>query len=260
MWNRLFLALSVLAAVAAASRAADFKPVQCEGNYKFHLQGVCRSEDSLFWCFTSELVKTDSEGKIQKQIPVPGHHGDLAWHDGQVYVAVYLRKADRAEGEPESWVYVYDANDLALVTRHPAVEAVHRAGGIAHHDGRYVIVGGLPKGLEENVAFEYDAHFKFVKKHVLASGYTNLGIQAAAFADGHWWFGCYGDVLLKADESLGSVERFAFDGAEGMVPLSAGRFLVARGGKVPDQGYTGRLVPARTDPERGLVIEAEAKP
>ena len=30
---------------------------------------------------------------------------------------------------------------------------------------------------------------------VVKSGYTRLGVQTAAFADGRWWFGCYGSYL-----------------------------------------------------------------
>ena len=253
----LFLIISATVMMLASIHAAEpFHEVQCEGDYQHHLQGVCTSEDSIFWCFTSEFVKTDAEGKVLKKIAVPGHHGDLCFHDSKVYVAVNLGKFNRAPGEANSWVYVYKADDLSLLARHPVQEANHGAGGIAYHDARFIIVGGLPEGIEENYVFEYDMNFKFVKKHVLKSGYTLLGIQTAAFADGHWWFGCYDKTLLKADESLSNVERFPFDleGSVGLVPLSQGRFLVARGGGTSDKRYTGRLVVAESDPKHGLVV------
>jgi len=255
MRNRLLCGLGAFLIGAGTSDAATFKPVQCEGTYKLHLQGICTSEESIFWCFTSDLVKTDTEGKIQNRVQVPGHHGDLCYHDGKVYVAAFLRAADRAETEAISWVYVYDATDLRLITRYPVVEAIHRAGGIAYHDGRFIIVGGSPKDAEENHVFEYDSNFAFIKRHVLKSGYTNLGIQTATFADGHWWFGCYGKpgVLLKSDVEFHKVERFDFECSVGICAISQRRFLVARGGAVKDVGYTGRLFIAQADSRRGLV-------
>jgi hypothetical protein len=81
-------------------------------------------------------------------------------------------------------------------------ELVHGAGGMAWYDGKFIIVGGLPPGVNENYAYEYDENFRFVKRHVIASGYTLMGIQTIAQADGAWWFGCYGKpaVLLRADQ------------------------------------------------------------
>ena len=96
---------------------------------------------------------------------------------------------------------LYFKSLLALVARHPVAEAVHGAGGIAHHVGRFIVIGGLPLGTDENYAYEYDGQFKFIQRHVLKSGQTLMGIQTAAFADDRWWFGCYGlpPVLLTAD-------------------------------------------------------------
>lgn len=244
-------------AVGSPLRAADFAPVECEGKYAQHLQGVSADKTSLFWCFTDQLVKTDASGKVQKQVSVKSHHGDLCHHDGKVYVAVNFGSFNRTDGQADSWVYVYAAADLSLVAKHPTPEVFHGAGGIACHAGRFMVVGGLPLNVDENYAYQYDERFKFVEKHVLKSGNTFLGIQTAEFADDHWWFGCYGlpPILLKADEAFQKVERFEFDASLGIIPLSAGRFLVARGEYSLGKGYSGRLVLADTDPKRGLVIE-----
>ncbi len=82
------LAIAVAMAAGAPLAAADFAPVRCEGSYKQHLQGVCADKDSIYWCFTDELVKTDAGGKVLKQVAVRSHHGDLCHHDGKIYVAV----------------------------------------------------------------------------------------------------------------------------------------------------------------------------
>ena len=64
----------------AAPPSAD---VHCGGDYQHHLQGVCTNEvDTLYWSFTTELVKTDPRGKVLRQIPVASHHGDLCFHAG----------------------------------------------------------------------------------------------------------------------------------------------------------------------------------
>lgn len=243
--------------------ADDVPPVTCEGAYSHHLQGVCTDgKDSIYWSFTTKLVKTDRDGKIVKEVDVANHHGDLCYREGKVYVALNLGKFNDPKGNADSWVYVYDADDLGCVAKHPTPDVFHGAGGIDHRNGRFFVVGGLPHGVQENYVYEYDDAFRFVKKHVLPSCHTHLGIQTAAFADGCWWFGCYGraksefapatpPILLKADESLSKVERFEFDCSLGIVPLGEGRFLVARGG-TSDGKHIGRLVSAGQDDESGL--------
>ena len=250
------LTAAVASLVPSSTQAAELSPVACEGNYAKHLQGVCVGSDAIYWCFTTQLVKTDLSGKVLKQIPVGDHHGDLCFHDGKVYVGVNFGKFNRPEGAADSWVYVYAADDLSLVAKHATPQLVHGAGGIAWHDGKFLVVGGLPPGSNENYAYEYDADFRFVRRHVLNSGYTLMGIQTAAFADGHWWFGCYGDpkTLLKADAVLQKVERFEFDCSLGIVPLEPGRFLIARGTSSKERGCTGRLVSASVEPKRGLAL------
>ena len=179
-----------------------------------------------------------------------------------MFVAVNFGKFNRAEGGGDSWVYVYNADDLSLVAKHPVPEMFHGAGGMAYHDGKFIVVGGLPPGVEENYAYEYDQQFRFVKKHILKSGYTLMGIQTAAFADGHWWFGCYGKpaILLKADETFQKVERFEFDCSVGIVPIGGGRSLVGRDTFSKENGHTGRLVLAETDAQRGLKLIPQAMP
>lgn len=115
--------------------------------------------------------------------------------------------------------------------------------------------------------------FQFVKKHVLASGHTHLGIQTAAFADGHWWFGCYGRPKSNAapaapDPAQG--RRDAGPRRAVRIRRSLGRGA-ARRGQVPgrarrvreeEKGHAGRLVSAVADDDsRGMrFIEAAASP
>jgi hypothetical protein len=252
------LASSAMAQEAApAHPTGSFHHVQCEGTYPKHLQGICTDEkDSIFWCFTDTLVKTDCNGRVIKKIPVAFHHGDLCYHDGKVYVAVNLGKFNKPEGKADSWVYVYNAADLSELARHKVPEVVFGAGGMGYHDGRFIVIGGLPPGVEENYAYEYDKDFSFIKRHVITSGYTLMGIQTAKYSGGYWWFGCYGKpaVLLKTDESFKLVGKYTFDCALGIVGLADGSFLVARGKSLPGKKYTASLFVANADAKKGLAI------
>ncbi|MBN2311485.1 MAG: hypothetical protein JXR94_21085 [Candidatus Hydrogenedentes bacterium] len=237
----------VLFALAASSEpAAEPTEIRCPGDYGGHLQGVATDQrDAIFWSFTVQLVKTDIHGAILAKVDVPNHHGDLEYHDGQVYVAVNLGAFNQEPGQADSWIYVYNAGDLALIGRHEAPELVHGAGGMAYHNGRFIVIGGLPEGYNENYAYEYDEDLKFIKRHVVDSGYTRMGIQTAGYFKGHWWFGCYEDHkgLLKCDESFHVVGRYDPNYAVGIAQLTPAQCLRGITERVEGtKRYTGRVV------------------
>ena len=228
--------------------------IVCEGTYKHHLQGVAAdAQGNLFWSYTTTLVQTDAAGKALVTISVAYHHGDLTCRDGKVFVAVNLGSFNQPAGKANSWVYVYNAKDLKLLAKHKTPEVVHGAGGIARKDKGFLVVGGLPKGVKENYAYEYDSEFRFVKRHVIASGYTLLGIQAACRVQKGWLFACYGKQLLRVDDSFRLVSSRPFDGAIGMVPLGKGEFQIAR--HFGKEKYRARLLPFRADDAKGMVAE-----
>ncbi|MDA8743569.1 hypothetical protein N9N28_02945 [Rubripirellula amarantea] len=162
----------------------DLYQVECEGTYSHHLQGICAESSAIYWSFTTTLVKTDLNGKVIKKVPVANHHGDLCVHEGKLFVAVNLGEFNHPEGNADSWIYVYDTDDLVELEKHPCDEVFYGAGGVGFRDGRFYVVGGLPDQMSENYVYEYDANFQFIKKHVIESGHTHLGIQTAAFAHG----------------------------------------------------------------------------
>jgi len=130
------------------------------------------------------------------------------------------------------------------------------------HDGKFIVIGGLPPGLDENYLYEYDETFRFQRRHVLASGYTLMGIQTAAYANGAWWFGCYGkpSMLLRADEKFRFTGRWEFNASVGIAPVGGGRFLIAQNTAIKgDAGKAkanqARVVIARADEKAGMVIE-----
>ena len=252
-------------ACLGSDQAGGHKPfadIQCEGTYRHHLQGICTDgQGEIFWSFTTTLVKTDAAGKVLKQIPVANHHGDLCYLDGKIYVAVNLGKFNNPQGKADSWVYVYKADDLTEIARHKTPEVFHGAGGIGYREGHFFVVGGLPPGVEENYVYEYDRDFHFVKRHVIESGYTLLGIQTAACADGFWWFGCYGKpaVTLKTDLDFRMVGRYEFNCSLGIVGLPDEKLFVARGHCQRDKGCTGRALVATADAQKGITISKETR-
>lgn len=220
-------------------------PIDCEGSYGGHLQGIASDGKSLFWSHTVALVKTDLSGRMLQRVEVPTHHGDLTCHDGEVFVAVELGEFNRLPGESRPWIYVYDADTLEFGRRHAVPELVHGCGGIAYRKetGQFILVGGLPPGFDDNFLFEYDRSFRFIRRHRLPSGYTRLGIQTAAFFDNHWWFGCYGAPgnpgLLQADSDFNLTGQAPADFSFGIVRIDGQTVLR---GECFDQNRRGRAV------------------
>lgn len=242
--------------LAAIAQAADPTPLQTaasgiplSGVYSGHLQGVCTNDrDAIYWSMTTSLVKTDAVGTILKQVPVVSHHGDLCHLDGRIYVAVNLGLFNDPQQRSDSWIYVYDGDDLSLLARHKVGELVYGAGGIAFGEGRFIVVGGAPDGLGENHIYAYDKDFSSGRKVVLNSGQTYKGVQTAAYDGDHWWFGCYGkpdfmEVLIRTDRAFGALQKFHFDASTGIAPLDRDTFLVAEAacGK---ESCVARLAPA----------------
>lgn len=234
------------------AQPASFHDVECGGVYPRHLQGICTNDrDAVYWSWTEALVKTDREGRILMSIPVADHHGDLCHHDGKIYVAVNLGKFNQPEGKADSWVFVYDAGTLEELARHPVPEALYGAGGMACREGKFYVVGGLPPGTNENYIYEYNAGFKFQKRHVLASGYTLMGVQTLAWVNGEWWFGCYGKPpeLLRADARFQFMDRRPFDVALGVVEIPGGKVLLGGNALTKGEGYRGwvKVLPASVE-------------
>lgn len=242
-----------------AQELPQLSDVTCEGSYSGHLQGICVDEESIYWSFTTTLVKTDLNGKLIKKIPVVTHHGDLCLDDGKLYVAVNLGKFNDPKGNADSWIYVYDAASLEETARHEIQQVFHGAGGVGIHDGKFFVVGGLPGDIQENYVYEYDDKFRFVKRHSVKSGQTRLGIQTAAFAHDRWWFGCYGTpkILLVTDANFTMIGRYQFDCSLGIAGSSEGRLLAATGKYEKDNGHSGRIRLVVPDATKGLRLLSE---
>lgn len=244
---------------AKAPKSPD--SVLCAGKYSGHLQGVCRgSGGKFFWSFTKTLVKTNIQGKIMKKIQVADHHGDVCFANGKIYCAVNFGAFNDPKGNADNWVYVYDSKNLECLAKHPVPEVKHGAGGIAVKSGRFIVVGGLPEGIQENYVYEYDKAFHFKKRHIVKSGWTKLGIQAAAFAQGHWWFGCYGNVLLKTTPDFKVVGKYNFNCGYGILRGPDNKSLYCADGITGKGGSDGNIKTVKVAKFEKLKILNAANP
>lgn len=248
------LSLTLIASALSSVPAAPEWPfeVACEGRYEFHLQGVATNGvDEIYWSFTNVVMKTDLDGKVLAKADGPYHHGDLCYHDGRVYVAWsnFFNKPGA-----DSHVWVYDAESLELLEKHPVPEVTFGAGGMDVQDGHFFVIGGLPTEIDENYVYEYDADFTHLRTHVIASGHTHLGIQTACFHDDRWWFGCYSKDgnpgLLVCDAEMNLLSAHRISPSIGLIGWGEGRFLMA---KHFGEHYQAKLIPMVADEERGLV-------
>ncbi|MDP3466719.1 MAG: hypothetical protein Q8S11_00190 [Daejeonella sp.] len=217
--------------------------IQCEGLYAMHLQGISTDKKSnIYWSFTNELVRTNLKGQVLNRIKVLNHHGDLCYEKGKVYVAVNLGKFNEPAGKEDSWVFVYDADNLKELKRIKVPELVHGAGGISFLKGKFYVVGGLPVGFTENYVYEYDKNFNFLKRHVIESGYTRLGIQTIEHYSGQWWFGCYGNPkLIKTDRNFQILDKSDFDASLGIAGYSKKKLFISTSKANADKLHTGTL-------------------
>ncbi|MGE3315304.1 MAG: hypothetical protein AB7O26_09320, partial [Planctomycetaceae bacterium] len=80
------------------------------------------------------------------------------------------------------------------------------------------------------------------------------GIQAATFAHGRWWFGCYGDpkILLITDADFQMKGVHEFDCSLGIEALPDGQLLSASGRCEKVKGCTGSVRVAIPDAKVGL--------
>lgn len=271
--------------------------VTAEGRYDEHLQGITTNgTDAIYWSFTTKVIKTDTSGKLLKTTPeVIDHHGDLTFANGKVYIAVNDRTTKHPgqfnypnpNNPARQWIYEYDA-DLHFITRHAVPQAIYGAGGVAFHDNRFWVVGGLPgpwlggfdpEVYNKNFVYEYDSSFRHLRTHELLTGNTDRGIQTIEFGCGKCWLGTYETKLRRRDGGTPSITRrqvyvfdknlslpytrFAFksdqstgphpDGSMGITALPNGCFLVGGDG-VSGGSRVGYIWMARVNREGQLTI------
>ena len=245
----------------ALAAVAPPDEIVCEGVYDGHLQGTDAAGTNVWWSFTKTLVRTDLSGRILASRSVAHHHGDLCVNGDLVYVAVNIGRFN-SEKRGVSCVIAYDAMTLDAVKMW-TVDQPHGAGGMTWMGDRFYVVGGLPPTHERNYVYEYDADFRFLKRHELDTGFTWMGIQTATVVGGEFLFGVYGDFanpygVLRCPADLTSFRRYRGDGSVGFARIG-GRLYTATspgahgGDGVLEKSWRGVL--KRSD---GLLADANA--
>jgi hypothetical protein len=108
--------------------------------------------------------------------------------------------------------------------------------------------------------YEYDKAFHFKKRHIVKSGWTKLGIQAAAFAQGHWWFGCYGSMLLKTTPDFKVVGKYNFNCGYGILHGPDNKSLYCADGITGKGGSDGNIKTVKVAKFEKLKILNAANP
>ena len=178
---------------APAGGAAKASEVRCEGEYPWHLQGVATDGKSIYWTFTTVLVKTDLAGKVQAKHEITrgeGHMGDLCCLNGKVYVGMNMGYSKGCRVGDEVWEY--DARELKLIAKHPTPETVWCNNGLEFYGGCFWVISSAPHHSRYNMVFRYTPDFRFMRCQMIDSGWTHLGVQTICRWGDKMLFGCYG--------------------------------------------------------------------
>lgn len=219
--------------------------IKCAGSYGGHLQGTDARGTNIWWSFTKTIVRTDLSGRVLASCDAPSHQGDLCVKGDTLYVAVN-RGRFNTETKGVSFVYSFDAMTLKQ-KKVWELDMPMGAGGMTWKDDRFYVVGGLTPTRRCNYVHEYDEDFRLVKRHVLNTGYTVLGIQTATFMDGEFLFGIYGGNgnpggILRCSPDFKRIRRYTGGGSVGFAKIN-GRIYTGStpSVKVENRSWTGTL-------------------
>lgn len=219
----------------------DGDEIRCAGEYAGHVQGIATDGKTIYWSFTSAVVRTDLNGKILAKHPLAIHGGDPCFADGKLYVPLGTKFSQEPRKEKkhkagknkkpdaDNFVLVLDP-DLKPLRTIPLAGFKYGAGGIACRNGRFYIVGGRPRGRPGNTIHEYSADFKPLRRIEIDFNSVS-GIQTINFASGGRCFlGCYGvgNFVTELDGKWRVVRRPRPNFHVGAIPLGGELFLVVR--------------------------------
>ena len=185
-------------------RLADVREITLEGEYRGHLQDVWSDGGKyIYWAHTKDLLKTDLEGRVLKDVKVEEHHAGLDGKDGRLFVAVCpMQGKTKGKTTPECRVTVceYDMETLDLIERH-VTDINDRAGSLVIlKDGTFLVGCLRPQDITRSqVRFHHlDRDFRLIATHVLDNVPVKVGIETLKRKGDSVYLGFYGwDVNNK---------------------------------------------------------------
>ena len=251
MMKKLVSSIVLLLTISVAFAVDNYKKVACTGGFRGHLQGIEAHNGKIFWSHTHNLIRTDSNGVIEKYIDAPYHHGDICIHNNKLYVAVNLGVFDQKKGAKNS-VWIYDL-DLNFIKKIPIKEFEGGLGGIEYYNGSFYLVGGIHNSYKQFPLYKYDENFNLQKEYLFDVAETVCGIQTICWAYGRFWLGVYLNKesihtnlrLWETDENLKIIKKHKIDASTGITPIEnadGANFLIARAHckrqKLPEMKYS----------------------
>lgn len=223
--NKIYCVVVAFAAFSLFAAMPESGSISLEGEYKYHLQDVWRDGDFLYWAHTSQLVKTDLNGKIVAKTDVNEHHAGIEVKDGKVYVAVCMlqsKTGGKTLASSRVTVNVYDADTLKLLGEH-VTDINDRSGSLCILDDGTFLVGCLrpPDITKTQVRFHHlDKNFKLIKSYVLDNVPVKLGIETIKRHGGYYYLNQYlnGGLCIKLDKQFKEVSRYSgVNGTYGLI-------------------------------------------
>ena len=179
-------------AMSVEAKSLAYDSIKSDGKWPYHCQGVATDGESIYWSFTTVLVKSDLRGKTVDTFRIDrGHMGDLCFHEGRLFVGVNNGSApDGTRIGDEVWEF--DAMTLNRLKVHPTPQTIWCNNGVEWYDGHFWVVCNASQDCVYNYVFQYTPDFRFKCCRRIASGWTEHGVQAILLAKGKMMFACYG--------------------------------------------------------------------
>ena len=129
-----FMLLVLLALISGICAGENYVPIVAgkgELDAAFgHIQGICASDDALYFSHQKGIFKLDWNGRVLKHIKAENHTGDLCFYNGRVYSAIACYDPERrGKGAIQEF-----SSDLEVLRRY---ELPFPIDGIAVSDGHF---------------------------------------------------------------------------------------------------------------------------